>query len=139
MVDKKQSIKDWKPILEKYEPLKVLGSGSYGHVIEAYEKGTKRKVAIKRINSLFEDLIDTKRILREITLLRFMKNQFIVELLDIMYDKDDDLLNILSDACQNSQKYIEMGVKAQEYYNNNSTVLHMAQGAMNAIEYVLNT
>ena len=89
MVDKKQSIKDWKPILEKYEPLKVLGSGSYGHVIEAYEKGTKRKVAIKRINSLFEDLIDTKRILREITLLRFMKNQFIVELLDIMYDKDD--------------------------------------------------
>ncbi len=57
----------------------------------------------------------------------------------IMYDKDDDLLNILSDACQNSQKYIEMGVKAQEYYNNNATVLHMAQGAMDAIEYVLNT
>jgi len=89
MVDKKQTIKEWKPILEKYEPIKVLGSGSYGQVIEAYEKGTKRKVAIKRINSLFEDLIDTKRILREITLLRFMKNQFIVELLDILYDKDD--------------------------------------------------
>ena len=49
----------------------------------------KKKVAIKRIDSLFEDLIDTKRILREITLLRFMKNPFIVELLDIEYDKSN--------------------------------------------------
>ena len=95
MSDKKQMMKEWKPILDKYEPIKVLGSGSYGQVIEAMNKTTKKKVAIKRVTCLFEDLIDTKRILREITLLRFMKNQFIVELLNIIYDKDDPFFDTI--------------------------------------------
>ena len=42
MSDKKQMMKEWKPILDKYEPIKVLGSGSYGQVIEAMNKTTKR-------------------------------------------------------------------------------------------------
>ena len=90
MVEANQTMKEWMPILDKYEPLKVLGSGSYGQVIQAKSKLTNQTVAIKRVTGLFEDLIDTKRILREITLLRFMKNQFIVELLDIIYDQDDE-------------------------------------------------
>ena len=89
-MDKNSLIKEWGPILDKYEPIKILGSGSYGKVVEAIDKITKKKVAIKKINELFIDLIDTKRVLREITLLRFMKNPFIVELLDIVYDKGND-------------------------------------------------
>ena len=88
-MESSQTLKEWKPILAKYEPLKVLGSGSYGQVVQARNKETNKIVAIKRVMGLFEDLIDTKRILREITLLRFMKNQFIVELQDIIYDQDD--------------------------------------------------
>ena len=90
MVEANQTMKEWMPILDKYEPVKVLGSGSYGQVIQAKNKLTNQTVAIKRVMGLFEDLIDTKRILREITLLRFMKNQFIVDLLDIIYDRDDE-------------------------------------------------
>lgn len=89
MLDKKSLEPEWGPILERYDPIKVLGAGSYGKVIEAVDSKTKKKVAIKKINYLFEDLVDSKRILREITLLRFMKNQFIVQLLDIEYDKKD--------------------------------------------------
>ena len=88
-MDKNSLEKEWGPILDRYEPLKILGSGSYGKVIEATDKRFKKKVAIKKINELFIDLLDTKRILREITLLRFMKNRFIVELLDIIYDKTE--------------------------------------------------
>ena len=88
-MESSQTLKEWKPILGKYEPLKVLGSGSYGQVIQARNKETNKIVAIKRVMGLFEDLIDTKRILREITLLRFMKNQFIVELQEIIYDQED--------------------------------------------------
>ena len=88
-MDNNSLIKEWGTILDKYEPLKVLGSGSYGKVFEAIDKTTKKKVAIKKINELFHDLIDTKRILREITLLRFMKNTYIVELLDIIYNKTE--------------------------------------------------
>ena len=81
--------KEWGSILDRYEPVKFLGSGSYGKVIEAIDKETKKKVAIKKINDLFVDIIDTKRVLREITLLRFMKNPFIVKVLDILYNKDE--------------------------------------------------
>ena len=81
--------KEWGSILDRYEPVKFLGSGSYGKVIEAIDKVTKKKVAIKKINDLFVDIIDTKRVLREITLLRFMKNPFIVKVLDILYNKDE--------------------------------------------------
>lgn len=81
-----QFVEEWGVVLTDYSIKKVLGTGSYGYVVEAQHKQTGKTVAIKRVTSLFEDLIDTKRILREITLLRFMKNQFVVELLDIMYD-----------------------------------------------------
>ena len=89
-MDKNSLIKEWGPILDRYDPIKILGSGSYGKVVEAIDKTTKKKVAIKKINELFVDLIDTKRVLREITLLRFMKNPFIVELLDIVYDNNNE-------------------------------------------------
>ena len=95
MVDSNSALHEWSPILDKYEPIRVLGSGSYGQVIEAINRLTQQKVAIKRVSNLFEDLIDTKRILREITLLHFMKNQFIVELLDIVYDQTNPHFNTI--------------------------------------------
>lgn len=55
----------------------------------------------------------------------------------IMYEKDEDLMSILEDACVNAQKYVEMGVKAKDYYDNHATINHMAQGAMDAFEFVL--
>ena len=58
-MDKNSLEKEWGPILDRYEPIKVLGSGSYGKVVEAIDKTTKKKVAIKKINELFVDLIDT--------------------------------------------------------------------------------
>lgn len=56
-----------------------------------------------------------------------------------MYENDDDLLEILLDASDNPSKYVEMGRRAKDYYDNHATIQHMAQGAMDAIEYVLNT
>jgi mitogen-activated protein kinase 1/3 len=80
---------EWKTVMGVYKPIGILGAGSYGHVIEAQHIKTKKKVAIKRVTSLFEDLVDTKRILREITLLKFMSNEFVVKLLDIIYDESN--------------------------------------------------
>jgi serine/threonine protein kinase len=46
---------------------------------------TGKKVAIKRISKVFLDLIDAKRILREIKLLRHLgKHENIIDILDIM-------------------------------------------------------
>ena len=54
---------------DRYEVKKCVGSGAYGHVFSAYDKQTKSDVAIKRIHRAFEDVIDAKRILREIKIL----------------------------------------------------------------------
>ena len=54
---------------EKFEYIKQIGHGAYGVVCSAYDHKSKTKVAIKKVPKAFEDLIDAKRIVREIKLL----------------------------------------------------------------------
>jgi mitogen-activated protein kinase 1/3 len=67
-----------------YEYIKKVGHGAYGVVISALDHRTNTKVAIKKITNAFEDLIDAKRILREIKLLSFFSHENVVALLDIL-------------------------------------------------------
>lgn len=55
----------------------------------------------------------------------------------IVYEKDEDLLTTMVDAVDNPDKYQEMGRKAREYYLSNATPKHMAQGLIDAIDFVL--
>lgn len=68
----------------KYAPLKPLGRGAYGVVCSALNKTTDKKVAIKKIPKAFEDVVDAKRILREIKLLRHFRHENIVSLVDLI-------------------------------------------------------
>lgn len=68
-------------------PLHVLqiGSGAYGCVAsfeEAGETGGTR-VAVKKIGDLFRDLVDAKRILREIKILKALKHENLIHLVEI--------------------------------------------------------
>ena len=53
----------------------------------------------------------------------------------IVYRKDSDLKDIMIDAIDNLEKYIEMGLKAREYYNKYASIGTMAKGMSDAIEY----
>lgn len=68
----------------KYVPLKPLGRGAYGVVCSAIDKVANKKVAIKKIHRAFDDLVDAKRILREIKLLRHFKHENIIGLRDLI-------------------------------------------------------
>ena len=68
---------------KKYEFIKRLGQGAYGVVCSCLDKDTNKKVAIKKIPNAFEDLIDAKRIVREIKLLHFFKHKNIIALVDV--------------------------------------------------------
>lgn len=59
---------------DKYEYIKQIGHGAYGVVCSAYDHKSKTKVAIKKVPKAFEDLIDAKRIVREIKLLSKFQN-----------------------------------------------------------------
>lgn len=68
---------------KRYNFIKMMGGGAYGVVCSALDQKTNTKVAIKKIGNAFEDLIDAKRIYREIVLLKFINHPNIINLLDI--------------------------------------------------------
>lgn len=67
-----------------FAQIKALGRGAYGVVCSAVDKTTGKKVAIKKIPKAFEDLIDAKRILREVKLLRHFRHENIIGLRDLV-------------------------------------------------------
>ncbi|KAL6517242.1 Mitogen-activated protein kinase 16 [Orobanche hederae] len=68
----------------RYRIEEVIGKGSYGVVCSAYDTHLGEKVAIKRINDIFEHVSDATRILREIKLLRILRHPDIVEIKHIL-------------------------------------------------------
>lgn len=98
MADKKdlklpgKNFDSWK-ICDKYEIIKQIGVGSYGSVVQAKDKKSGKKFAIKRISQVFDDLIDGKRILREIALLRRMEHINIVNVIEIIEPDDMETYN----------------------------------------------
>ncbi|KAE8683729.1 Mitogen-activated protein kinase 19 [Hibiscus syriacus] len=68
----------------RYKILEVIGKGSYGVVCAARDTHTGEKVAIKKIQDVFEHASDAIRILREVKLLRLLRHPDIVEIKRIM-------------------------------------------------------
>jgi len=91
-------------IPQKYKIIKPIGSGSFGVVCSAEcneidpntNQAITRKVAIKKITNIFSNLIETRRTLREIKLLRFFNHPNIISIFDVFvyplkYDSFSDL------------------------------------------------
>merc|ERR1712137_1150544 len=84
-----------------------LGTGSYGSVMHAYDKELDTNVAIKRIGQLFDDLVDCKRILREISILSNVSYTYVVRMHDIPLPSDLDTFNdifIVMEICDTDMK-----------------------------------
>jgi cyclin-dependent kinase-like len=66
--------------MNKYEILAIVGEGAYGIVYKARNKETDEIVAIKKFKEGDEDEIVKKTTLREVKMLRLLKQQNIVQL-----------------------------------------------------------
>lgn len=64
------------------ELIKKVGSGAYG-TVASFQDAAGNKLAVKKITDAFHDLVDGKRILREVKLLRFMQHDNISCILDL--------------------------------------------------------
>jgi len=69
------------------ELIKKVGSGAYGTVASFLDKSRNEKLAVKKITDAFHDLVDGKRILREVKLLRTFQHDNVICILD-MYPPD---------------------------------------------------
>jgi len=68
----------------RYALKRKVGSGAYGFVVSAVDTSCDADVAIKKIANCFEDLVDAKRILREIRLMRCFDHPNVVSLYDVI-------------------------------------------------------
>lgn len=77
-------------------------------------KPTGKKVAIKKMDNIFDDLVDCKRILREITILKSLKNKFVVGLFDLIAPTNrenfDSIYLVLSLAESDLKKVIKSAI-----------------------------
>ncbi|ETI45379.1 CMGC/MAPK protein kinase [Phytophthora nicotianae] len=84
------TIPGWSEIAPHYSIECVLGQGSYGQVVRCKHLPTGEIVAIKKIQNVFSDPIDAKRILRELCILRQLRHPNIVQIREIIAPLDMD-------------------------------------------------
>uniref|UniRef100_A0AAX7VDZ6 mitogen-activated protein kinase n=1 Tax=Astatotilapia calliptera TaxID=8154 RepID=A0AAX7VDZ6_ASTCA len=70
-------------VQEKYTHLKQIGTGAYGSVCSALNEKNKEKVAIKKLHRPFQSEIFAKRAYRELRLLKHMKHENVIGLIDV--------------------------------------------------------
>ena len=78
---------NWADITDskRYDVVSILGKGSYGQVAKAIDStAASKKVAIKRMDQIFDDPTDAKRAYREMHILRHLRHPSIVHLSDVI-------------------------------------------------------
>ncbi|XP_027017865.2 mitogen-activated protein kinase 12 [Tachysurus fulvidraco] len=68
---------------ERYKDLKPVGTGAYGTVCSAQDRRTGTKVAIKKLLRPFQSELFAKRAYRELRLLKHMKHDNVIGLLNV--------------------------------------------------------
>eukprot|EP00697_Spironema_sp_BW2_P004729 gnl/Spiro4/16410_TR8815_c0_g1_i1.p1 gnl/Spiro4/16410_TR8815_c0_g1~~gnl/Spiro4/16410_TR8815_c0_g1_i1.p1 ORF type:complete len:420 (-),score=68.40 gnl/Spiro4/16410_TR8815_c0_g1_i1:66-1325(-) len=68
----------------RYTLQRVVGHGEYGVVCAAHDTFTNQNIAIKKISRAFDHLLDSKRTLREIRILRHFHHDNIISIKDLM-------------------------------------------------------
>ena len=72
---------------EAYGVLRTVGSGSYGVVVAArdHRRGGNAEVAIKKVTRALEDLTESRRLAREVRLLKGLDHRNVLPLYDAFY------------------------------------------------------
>ncbi|XP_038862128.1 mitogen-activated protein kinase 14A-like isoform X2 [Salvelinus namaycush] len=68
---------------ERYQSLSPVGSGAYGSVCSSYDVKSGLKMAVKKLSRPFQSIIHAKRTYRELRLLKHMKHENVIGLLDV--------------------------------------------------------
>ena len=69
---------------ERYKAVEIIGSGAYGIILSVVDtQNNNQKVAIKKLKSI-SDLIDLKRISREILIMKYCQHENIIPLFDVI-------------------------------------------------------
>lgn len=71
-------------ILKKYNVIKKLGSGAYGHVWKVKQVANGKIMALKKIFDAFQNPTDSQRTYREIFILKQLQHTNIIKLEEVI-------------------------------------------------------
>ena len=74
----------------RYSPLESIGTGAYGVVCAAKDNRTGQRVAIKKIPKVFDIPAVAKRTYRELKILRHLRHENIISILDVMKPPEEE-------------------------------------------------
>ncbi|KAE8657304.1 Mitogen-activated protein kinase-like protein MMK2 [Hibiscus syriacus] len=74
-------------------PIRPIGRGANGIVCAAVNSETRQEVAIKKIGNAFDNIVDAKRTLREIKLLRHMSHENVIAIKDLIRPPKKETFN----------------------------------------------
>ncbi|KAF8151794.1 kinase-like domain-containing protein [Crassisporium funariophilum] len=94
--------------MDRYQKIEKVGEGTYGVVYKAKDTGTGQIVALKKIRLEAEDEGVPSTAIREISLLKELKDENIVRLLDIVH-ADQKLYLVFEFLDVDLKRYIETG------------------------------
>lgn len=78
----------------------------------AIHKPSGTKVAIKKMDGIFDDEIDCKRILREVDLLRKLKHPYVIEIFDMLEPRDREKFNSIYIVLRLSESDLKKVIKS---------------------------
>lgn len=112
------SIADCYEIQGRFTECTYLGSGSYGQVHSAFDIRTGERVAIKKIEKVFDNDTNAKRLLREIVILRMLSHQNVIGFRGLLCPEDltnyTDLFLVFSFVDTDLQKIMS----SKQYFTN---------------------
>lgn len=111
----------------KYQILRTLGKGTYGSVCEARDSLRGEKVAIKSVNALFEDSVEAKHMLREISIMRTLDHPNIIKVHDILIPPDSTEFNSMYIAMEYAESDLKKLVKSATFLDRNQIRFLMYQ------------
>jgi mitogen-activated protein kinase 1/3 len=131
---KEMCMEEFKILEADYELLDFLGKGSYGYVMKARNRCTNTNFAIKKFKNLYKDIMDTKRVLREVSILNQVDHPNVVKLYDIIIpDKIKvDPIFIVLELCDTDLKSVITNVSTLQAVQIDRIMLDI----LNGLEYL---
>ncbi|KAI3385639.1 hypothetical protein SNEBB_006925 [Seison nebaliae] len=86
--------------MEKYEKIKRIGEGSYGQVFKCRNRDNGRLVAIKRFQESEHDPAIRKIAMREIRMLKNLRHDNLVQLIEVFKTKRRHRLHLVFEYCE---------------------------------------
>ena len=68
----------------EYQPDRPIGYGAFGVVWSVTDPRDGKRVALKKLPNVFTSLVSSKRVFRELKMMRFFKHENVLSCLDIL-------------------------------------------------------